>query len=112
MSDADLDEVAVDGELEDDEADEVDEVDDANRVIGSMSRDVLEYLAKCIVDDPESVVVEVDEGRNSVSLRLNVSPDDMGRVIGRRGRTAQAIRTVVRAAAAREGVEAHVDIVD
>jgi hypothetical protein len=112
MSDADLDEVAVDGELEDDEADEVDEVDDPNRVIGSMSRDVLEYLAKCIVDDPESVVVEVDEGRNSVSLRLNVSPDDMGRVIGRRGRTAQAIRTVVRAAAAREGVEAHVDIVD
>ncbi|MDQ6727018.1 MAG: KH domain-containing protein [Actinomycetota bacterium] len=77
-----------------------------------MPRDVLEYLAKAIVDDAESVVVEVDEGRGSVSLRLNVSPSDMGRVIGRRGRTAQAIRTVVRAAAAREGVEAHVDIVD
>ncbi|MDQ2825363.1 MAG: KH domain-containing protein [Actinomycetota bacterium] len=77
-----------------------------------MPRDVLEYLAKAIVDDPESVVVEVDEGRGSVSLRLNVSPSDMGRVIGRRGRTAQAIRTVVRAAAAKEGVDAHVDIVD
>ncbi len=101
--------VELDGELEDDEADEV---EDGNRVVGSVPRDVLEYLAKAIVDDAESVVVEVDEGRGSVSLRLNVSPSDMGRVIGRRGRTAQAIRTVVRAAAAREGVEAHVDIVD
>ena len=109
MTDADLGEVALDGELEDDEADEV---DDGNRVVGSVARDVLEYLATSIVDDPESVVVEVEEGRNSVSLRLNVSPDDMGRVIGRRGRTAQAIRTVVRAAAAREGLDAHVDIVD
>ncbi len=90
---------------------ELDE-DAGNRVVGSVPRDVLEYLAKAIVDDAESVVVEADEGRGSVSLRLNVSPGDMGRVIGRRGRTAQAIRTVVRAAAAREGVEAHVDIVD
>ena len=109
MSDAGVDEVELHGELEDDEADEV---EDGNRVVGSIPRDVLEYLAKAIVDDAESVVVEVDEGRGSVSLRLNVSPSDMGRVIGRRGRTAQAIRTVVRAAAAREGVEAHVDIVD
>lgn len=85
---------------------------DADRAVGSLAYDVLAYLAAAIVDDPDSVVVEVDEGRGSVSLRLNVSPDDMGRVIGRRGRTAQAIRTVVRAAAARQGVEAHVDIVD
>jgi predicted RNA-binding protein YlqC (UPF0109 family) len=88
------------------------EVDDGNRLVGSIPRTVLEYVAKAIVDDPDSVVVEVDEGRSSVSLRLNVSPDDMGRVIGRRGRTAQAIRTVVRAAAAREGLDVHVDIVD
>jgi len=100
MSDASVEEV--------DEA----EVDDGNRLEGSLPRSVLEYLAKAIVDDPGSVVVEVDESRGSVSLRLNVSPDDMGRVIGRRGRTAQAIRTVVRAAAAREGLDAHVDIVD
>ena len=66
---------------------------------------MLEYLAKAIVDDPESVVVEVEEGRSNVSLRLNVSPDDMGRVIGRRGRTAQAIRTVVRAAATRDDTD-------
>ena len=94
------------------EADVGEPEDDGNRVVGSVPLDVLEYLAKSIVDEPGSVVVEVDEGPGSVSLRLNVSPHDMGRVIGRRGRTAQAIRTVVRAAAAREGVEAHVDIVD
>ncbi len=108
MSDAGVDEVELD-ELDDEE---LDDGDDGNRVVGSVPRDVLEYLAKAIVDDAESVVVEVDEGRGSLSLRLNVSPDDMGRVIGRRGRTAQAIRTVVRAAAAREGTDVHVDIVD
>ena len=105
MSAAGVEEVELDDELEDDG-------DDGNRIVGSVPRDVLEYLAKAIVDDADSVIVEVDEGRSSVSLRLNVSPDDMGRVIGRRGRTAQAIRTVVRAAAAKEGLEAHVDIVD
>jgi uncharacterized protein len=104
MSDADVEEVAID--------DDVDDEVDGNRLVGSISRNVLEYVAKAIVDDPDSVAVEVDEGRSSISLRLNVSPDDMGRVIGRRGRTAQAIRTVVRAAAAREGLDAHVDIVD
>ena len=92
--------------------DEVDEVDEGNQLVGGISRDVLEYVAKAIVDDADSVVVEVEESRNGISLRLNVSPDDMGRVIGRRGRTAQAIRTVVRAAAAREGLDAHVDISD
>ena len=101
MSDATVDEVDLE-----------DEVEEGNRLEGSVPRTVLEYLAKAIVDDPDSVVVEVDESRNTVSLRLNVSPDDMGRVIGRRGRTAQAIRTVVRAAAAREGMDVHVDIVD
>jgi predicted RNA-binding protein YlqC (UPF0109 family) len=89
-----------------------DEVDEGNQLVGGISRNVLEYVAKAIVDDADSVVVEVEESRNGISLRLNVSPDDMGRVIGRRGRTAQAIRTVVRAAAAREGLDAHVDISD
>jgi predicted RNA-binding protein YlqC (UPF0109 family) len=89
-----------------------DEVDEGNQLVGGISRNVLEYVAKAIVDDADSVVVEVEESRTGISLRLNVSPDDMGRVIGRRGRTAQAIRTVVRAAAAREGLDAHVDISD
>lgn len=78
-----------------------------------MARDVLEFLAKSIVDDPDGVVVDMDEGRRGdVRLSLRVSQDDMGKVIGRRGRVAQAIRTVVRAAGAREGLEAGVDIVD
>ena len=73
--------------------------------MGGLSAGVLDYLARSIVDDEDAVDIEVDEGRRSVMLRLHVSPSDMGRVIGRRGRVAQAIRTVVRAAGAREGVD-------
>ena len=91
--------------------DDVD-VDDPNRVVGALSKSVLTYLAKSIVEDADAVIVEVEERRNSVTLRLHVGPSDMGRVIGRRGRVAQAIRSVVRAAGAKEGVEATVDIVD
>jgi predicted RNA-binding protein YlqC (UPF0109 family) len=88
-------------------------VDDYNRVNGAMARAVLDYLAKSIVDEPEGVVVDLDEGRRGdVRLSLHVAPGDMGKVIGRRGRVAQAIRTMVRAAGAREGVEVTVDIVD
>lgn len=90
---------------------DVDEVD-GNRADGALARAVLDYLARSIVDDPDAVIVEVDERPGGVSLRLHVAPDDMGRVIGRRGRVAQAIRTVVRAAGAKEGLEADVDIVD
>jgi uncharacterized protein len=86
--------------------------DDGNRLVGATARTVLEYLARSIVEDPDAVVVEASESASSVSLRLHVAPGDMGRVIGRRGRVAQAIRTVVRAAGAREGVDAQVDIVD
>jgi predicted RNA-binding protein YlqC (UPF0109 family) len=96
----------------DDEGVDDEEVDDGNRVVGGLSRNVLTYLAKQIVEEPDAVVVETDERRNSVTLRLHVAPSDMGRVIGRRGRVAQAIRSVVRAAGAKEGVEATVDIVD
>jgi predicted RNA-binding protein YlqC (UPF0109 family) len=94
--------------------DDVDDVDDmaGNRAVGAIPRNVLEHIARSIVDDPEAVVVEVDEARRGVILRLHVAPDDMGRIIGRRGRVAQAIRTLVRAAAASEGIEANVDIVD
>lgn len=101
-----------DGGVNDGEVNDGDHEDTGNLARGAMAADVLDYLARQIVDDPEAVVVEIDEGRDRVELRLNVAPDDMGKVIGRRGRVAQAIRTVVRAAGAREGVEASVDIVD
>ncbi len=95
---------SLDSELDDDVG---------NRVVGALPRNVLEYVARQIVDEPDAVVIELDEaGRNRVDLRLHVAPDDMGKIIGRRGRVAQAIRTVVRAAGAREGVETSVDIVD
>ena len=75
-------------------------------------RRVLDYIANALVDDTESIQIDEDERDGAVDLRLSVSKDDMGRVIGRRGRVAQAIRTVVRAAGAREGIDASVDIVD
>ncbi len=110
MSDLQAD-AALDPDLDDDDFDDDDAVD-GNRAAGGLSAGVLDYVARSIVDDEDAVDIEVDEGRRSVTLRLHVSPSDMGRVIGRRGRVAQAIRTVVRAAGAREGVDTSVDIVD
>ena len=86
--------------------------DGANRLNGGTARAVLEHLARSIVDDPDAVSVDVSPDRSGVRLSLHVSPPDMGRIIGRRGRVAQALRAVVRAAAARDGTDATVDIVD
>jgi predicted RNA-binding protein YlqC (UPF0109 family) len=88
------------------------EEDAGNRVAGGTARAVLEHVARSIVDDPEGVTIEVTESRGGIRLSLHVAQGDMGRIIGRRGRTAQALRTLVRAAAARDGQEASVDIVD
>ncbi|HEY1827917.1 MAG TPA: KH domain-containing protein, partial [Acidimicrobiales bacterium] len=73
---------------------------------------VLSYLAKSLANEPDSVVIDTEERRGGMRLNLHVAPDDMGRVIGRRGRTAQAIRTLVNVAGAKDGVQASVDIVD
>jgi len=106
---AELESETVDADVGGQSADE----DDAgNRVLGGTARSVLEHVAKSIVDDPEGVTVEVAETRTGIRLSLHVAQGDMGRIIGRRGRTAQALRTLVRAAAARDGKEASVDIVD
>ena len=88
--------------------------DPYNRMPGGTARAVLEYLARQIVGEPDAVGVEISGGGDgqAVRLRLEVAPDDVGRVIGRRGRTAQAIRAVTRAAAARDGEEVFVDIAD
>lgn len=73
---------------------------------------VLAHVVSSIVDDPEAVRVEGTPSRGRIKLQVKVGPGDLGRVIGRRGRTAQSIRTVVRAAATRDGVEVDVDFVD
>ena len=76
---------------------------------------VLEHVVRSLVDDPESVRVEPLPGggrRRNLLLEVRTGPGDMGRVIGRRGKTAQAIRSVVRAAATRDGVDVDVDFVD
>jgi predicted RNA-binding protein YlqC (UPF0109 family) len=78
----------------------------------SIPEKVLAYVASQLVDDPDAVEIETEETDGAVDLRLHVGAEDMGRVIGRRGRNAQAIRSVVRAAGARAGVDATVDIVD
>jgi predicted RNA-binding protein YlqC (UPF0109 family) len=83
-----------------------------NRTDGGMPGSVLGYLARSLASDESAVVVDVEERRGSVRLRLHVAQEDMGRVIGRRGRTAQAIRTLVGVAGARDGVQTSVDIVD
>jgi predicted RNA-binding protein YlqC (UPF0109 family) len=73
---------------------------------------VLQHIVTSMVDQPDAVRVESTTGRNRVRLEVTVGDGDLGRVIGRRGRTAQSIRTVVRAAAVRDGVEVDVDFVD
>lgn len=88
--------------------------DTANANAGSalVATAVLEHVVRSIVDDPTAVIVDASHGRGRVRLEVRVGPNDLGRVIGKRGKTAQAIRTLVRAAATRDGVEVDVDFVD
>ncbi len=75
-------------------------------------KDLVEYMAKALVDHPEAVQVSQVEGERSLILELRVAPDDMGKVIGKQGRIAKALRTVVKAAATKEGKMVHVEIID
>ncbi|WP_370327945.1 KH domain-containing protein [Euzebya sp.] len=78
-----------------------------------MSAEILDFIAKNLVDNPDDVqITSREEGDGQVLLELRVHPDDMGKVIGKRGRTAKAIRTMVKAAGTREGVNASVEIVE
>ena len=74
--------------------------------------ELLAYLARELVDDPEAVRVETDDGDDVVVLVLHVAPDDVGKVIGRGGRIARALRTVVRASSVRDGRRVHVEIAE
>ncbi len=75
-------------------------------------KELLEFVARELVANPDAVEVTEIEDEHGVLLQLRVDPDDMGKVIGKGGRTARAIRTVVKAAAVRAGVSAAVEIVE
>ena len=75
-------------------------------------KELVEVIAKALVDDPESVVVNEREEKKATVLEVRVADSDMGKVIGKQGRLAKAIRSVVKAAAAKEDKKVVVDIMD
>ena len=75
-------------------------------------KDLLLYIAKNLVDNPDAVSVTEIPGEDELTLQLRVAPEDMGKVIGRQGRIAKEIRTVLRSYAQRVGKKVSVDIVD
>lgn len=75
-------------------------------------KELLEFIAKEIVENPDAVEVTAEEDDRGMIFHLRVDPDDMGKVIGRGGRTARAIRTVMKAAGTRAGIGTLVEIVE
>jgi predicted RNA-binding protein YlqC (UPF0109 family) len=79
--------------------------------VNNVLKELLEYVAKSLVTCPDKVSVEEEIEGTSIVLRLSVDSDDMGKVIGKQGRTAKAIRTLIKAVATRENVKVMVEIV-
>lgn len=73
--------------------------------------ELVEFIAKALVDNPEEVSVNEVEGSQSIIIELKVAPDDMGKIIGKQGRIAKAIRTVVKAAAIKDNKRVVVEII-
>jgi predicted RNA-binding protein YlqC (UPF0109 family) len=104
IDDADED-TAVDDDRDDDGDDRGDEP-------APTAISVLDLIVTSLVDDPDAVRIDPVEQRDRIRLEVRVGPDDMGRVIGKRGRVANAIRTVVRAAAVRDDVNVDIEFED
>ena len=77
-----------------------------------MEKDLIEYIAKSLVDDPSAVSVNETEGERGPVLELRVAQSDIGKVIGKYGRIAKALRTVLSASASRDGKRYSLDILD
>ena len=77
-----------------------------------MEKDLVEYIVKSLVDDPSQVLINVVEGEKSTIMELRVASDDIGKVIGKHGRIAKAIRTVLQAASAKTGKHTVLEILD
>jgi len=75
-------------------------------------KDLVEFIAKSLVDHPEEVAVDERRRGSQVTLELHVAKDDMGRVIGRNGRVANAIRNLLRVAAERDGLQVTLDVIE
>ena len=84
--------------------------DENQKVTHALS--TLEHIGKSVVEKPDEVQIDIQAGDNETTLAVKVGDGDMGRVIGRRGRIANAIRTVTRAAAVRDGIAVSVEFVD
>jgi len=105
----------LDQELDENDVNRIDDVDDdgpAGDEPAPTAESVLDLLVTSLVDDPDAVRIDAIEQRDRVRLEVRVGPDDMGRVIGKRGRVANAIRTVVRAAAVRDDVNVDIEFED
>ena len=77
-----------------------------------MEKDLIEYIARCLVDDPSAANIAVVEGEKSTILELRVAAGDIGKVIGKHGRIAKAMRTVLQAATAKSGRHTVLEILD
>jgi len=74
-------------------------------------KELVEFIAKSLVDNPDSVVVKEVEQEQSIILKLTVAPEDMGKIIGKQGRIAKAIRTVIKAVAVKQNKRVIVEII-
>ena len=77
-----------------------------------MEKELVEYIVRSLVDQPENVEINVIEGEKSTILELRVSPDDIGKVIGKQGRIAKALRTILSATATKSGKHVSLEILD
>jgi predicted RNA-binding protein YlqC (UPF0109 family) len=87
-------------------------VDDniGNRIVGGYVRSVVEKIVKALVKDPDSVRAELFEEKDGVRIEVTVNPADKGRVIGKQGKIAKALRTLAMAAGSKEGIRVNVEI--
>jgi predicted RNA-binding protein YlqC (UPF0109 family) len=107
---AEFDEALDPDEFDDDFEDEVG--GEGNLVAGARAQAVTEFLARELAEDSEAIDVTVSEARGEVTLLIHASPDDLGRLIGRRGRVIQAVRQVARAAGSIDGVRVGVEVAE
>ncbi len=77
-----------------------------------MEKELVNYVARALVDDPDNVEVNMVEGEKSTILELRVAPDDIGKVIGKHGRIAKALRTILSAASTKTGKRVVLEILD